>query len=690
MSPAINAGNNAVITATTDLDGNPRITGSSVDMGAYEYSPPPTMQSIVRADSNPTNAATVTFTVTFDMSVSGVDATDFTLTTTDGQSSARIANVSSSATPTTTWTVTVSTTDLVSGTIRLDLVDDDSITNTNTPPVALGGSGTGNGNFSSGEIYTVDRIVPTVVISTSVSDPTNASTIPVTVTFSEAVTGFIATDVLTGNATLSNFTPVSGSVYTFMLTPLADGVVTATVGAAVATDAVGNGNAAATLLSRTYDGTAPTVVLSTSVSDPTNASTIPVTVTFSEAVTGFIATDILTGNATLSNFTPVSGSVYTFTLTPLADGVVTTTLNANVATDAAGNSNSAATTFSITYARSSNADLSNLMLSTGTLTPTFDAATQDYTATVPFTVTSLTITPTVSDTNATVKVNDTSAVTPVPLIVGSTTVTVSVTAQDGTTKTYTITVTRSAANLAHNADLSALTLSSGTLTPTFDAATQDYTATVPFTVTKLTVTPTVSDTNATVKVNDTSAATPVPLIVGSTTVTVSVTAQDGTTKTYTITVIQAGSADVAITQSYKLEKGTGTTAQPNSLAALTNTLTLTITVRNNGPNAVTGVVIADSFPTAAVSTTWRWTCVGAGGGVCGTTNGTGNLNQTLGLLPKDGSVTFVVTGSLLNPNTWRNTSSATTPMGVFDAITSNNSVTVTVSNFVMFVPLIVK
>ena len=355
-------------------------------------------------------------------------------------------------------------------------------------------------------------------------------------------------------------------------------------------------------------------------------------------------------------------------------------------------------TYTITVTRTStDANLSNLELSSGSLTPGFVATTQDYTATVPYTVSTLTITPTVSDGTASVKVNGGTATSGRStmisgLIVGTNPITVEVTAQDTSTKIYTVIVTREAATGNANADLSNLMLSSGTLSPTFAAAKTSYTVAVSNSVASLTVTPTISDTNATVKVRGVTvasgrASSSITLTVGVNVIPVVVTAADGTTtKTYTVSVTRAGTADVGLGQAYKLVKGTGT--QAVSLAAISNTLTLTITVSNVGPDAVTGIGVTDSFPAAAAGTVWTWTCVGAGGAVCGNASGTGNLNETLGLLPKDGSVTFVVKGSLLNPNNWSNTPRLITPTGVTNSASGNPPVIV--GNFLTFVPLIAR
>lgn len=233
-----------------------------------------------------------------------------------------------------------------------------------------------------------------------------------------------------------------------------------------------------------------------------------------------------------------------------------------------------------------------------------------------------------------------------------------------------------------DASLSDLALSVGTLTPAFTPGTTSYTATVTHSVTSITVTPTVSDPAATVTVNATpvtsgSASDPINLVVGTNPTIVKVTAADGSSGTYTITVFRAGSADVAITQTYKLG------GQPAALAATTNALTLTITVGNYGPDDVAGVVVIDQFPPAVAGTGWTWICAGA---ACPVDSGTGDLHATLGLLPKDDAVVFTVTGALRNPHDWRNVPAVVTPMGVVDESIGNN--TVIVGRYGVFLPAI--
>jgi hypothetical protein len=44
-SPCINAGNNIYVSLATDLDGNPRVVGTAVDVGAYEFQTPASVLS---------------------------------------------------------------------------------------------------------------------------------------------------------------------------------------------------------------------------------------------------------------------------------------------------------------------------------------------------------------------------------------------------------------------------------------------------------------------------------------------------------------------------------------------------------------------------------------------------------------------------------------------------------------------
>lgn len=123
----------------------------------------PVVTSVVRGNpsGSTTSAATVEFTVLFNQTVTGVDVSDFTLTTT-GVSGAAVNSVLGSDN---IYTVTV-TTGNGNGTVRLNVIDNDSIKNASLDP--LGGAGAGNGNFTTGEVYTINR--PVTFISATSKD----------------------------------------------------------------------------------------------------------------------------------------------------------------------------------------------------------------------------------------------------------------------------------------------------------------------------------------------------------------------------------------------------------------------------------------------------------------------------------------------------------------------------------------
>lgn len=149
---------------------NDRFVGDAPDLGAFEYGIdlPPMVVSSVRVDSNPTKSAIVNFKVTFSNRVSGVDVVkpfdDFRLASTmPGATITSIVPVSE-----TTYTIRVNA-GRGNGTIRLDVVDNDSIIDTTGNP--LGGAGAGNGNFTAGETYIINKSITTLKTSIFKSQP---------------------------------------------------------------------------------------------------------------------------------------------------------------------------------------------------------------------------------------------------------------------------------------------------------------------------------------------------------------------------------------------------------------------------------------------------------------------------------------------------------------------------------------
>lgn len=168
---------------------------------------------------------------------------------------------------------------------------------------------------------------------------------------------------------------------------------------------------------------------------------------FTVQITNYDAVFTWTGTATASGSVSISGSGLV-TVTGVAPSTSST---ATITTTRTGYRSGSATVSGTSASNIST--LSGLTLSSGTLSPTFTSSRATYTAAVSSDTSTVTVTPTRSQDSATITVNGTSVASGVAsgsisLNVGANTITVIGTAQDGTTTSYTITVTRAGATPA--------------------------------------------------------------------------------------------------------------------------------------------------------------------------------------------------------------------------------------------------
>jgi len=185
----------------------------------------------------------------------------------------------------------------------------------------------------------------TVALTTATTSVTTAFN--VTVAFSSSASGFTLSDVVVTNGVASTFSG-SGASYTLKVTPTTAGVVTVSVPASAATDSTSLGNSVSNLLSVTYtDTTPPTVALTTPAT--TVATPFVVTATFSENVTGLLASEFAVTNGSVTALSS-AGRVWSATVTPTAAGTVTVRLPADMAQDASGNPNTVSNLLTVTYA----------------------------------------------------------------------------------------------------------------------------------------------------------------------------------------------------------------------------------------------------------------------------------------------------------------------------------------------------
>jgi len=302
----------------------------------------PTVTQLVRGNSSPTNASSLTFNVGFSESVTNATASNFTLVPGGSVTGAAITNVVCNM-GAQSCVVTVNT-GTGSGTLGLNMTNSTGVTDS-------GGAGLSNLPVT-GEVYTIDKDAPDTTITSNPVNPTNSTSATFTFTGNDGsgvgVAGFECK--LDGGSFAACTSPQS-------YTGLADGQHTFQVRAI---DTLGNADQTPATYMWTVDTTAPTVTINQAAgqADPTSSSPINFTVVFSEAVTGFANADVSlsgTAGATTSAVTeiaPNNGTTYNVAVSGMSTpGTVSASILANAAQDAVANTSAASssTDNTVTY-----------------------------------------------------------------------------------------------------------------------------------------------------------------------------------------------------------------------------------------------------------------------------------------------------------------------------------------------------
>ncbi|WP_036985587.1 Ig-like domain-containing protein, partial [Pseudomonas chlororaphis] len=200
--------------------------------------------------------------------------------------------------------------------------------------------------------YSIDTVLPTATIVVADNALRIGETSLVTITFSEAVSGFDNSDLTVANGTLSTVSSSDGGItWTATFTPtssITDTSNVITLDNSGVTNASGNAGSGTTD-SNNYaiDTVRPTATIVVADTALRIGETSLVTITFSEAVSGFTNADLTIANGTLTAVSSSDGGVtWTATFTPSAsigDSSNLITLNNTGIADLAGNAGSGTT-----------------------------------------------------------------------------------------------------------------------------------------------------------------------------------------------------------------------------------------------------------------------------------------------------------------------------------------------------------
>ena len=284
--------------------------------------------TVAISDTALTAGETATVTITFSQAVSGFTIEDLTA------QSGTLSNLQQDSVNPLVWTATLTPT--------ANLTDVTNVVSVNLAGVTDASSNTGLGTVTSPN-YTVISGPPTATIAIADTALTAGETTTVTITFSQVVSGFTLADLTAPSGALSDLVQSTSNplVWTATFTPTAnieDTTNVISLALSGVTDAASNpGTGTAESDNYTVDTLRPTATIALSATSLNVGDTATVTITFSQAVSGFTLDDLVAESGSLSAFTVTSNpAVYTATFTAssaVTDSENLITLNLSGVTD---------------------------------------------------------------------------------------------------------------------------------------------------------------------------------------------------------------------------------------------------------------------------------------------------------------------------------------------------------------------
>lgn len=355
ITPGAATGVSLTLTAAagTDLAGNTSAAVATAVTKTLDVAAP-TLVSLTSTAATVGKVSPIIFVTTFGEAVTGFDASDFDITN---------GVISAFAGTGATYNLTVIPGEgptAVKATIKNGTVVTDLVGRTLTTSGSVSGVNYLTRTYDSTAPRVLSLASSTAAPTSTDDKPTNRTSIPCSLVFSEAVTGLTAASFQVENGAISGLTG-SGSVYTFNVDVSAPTTTSKKVRvvllAGKVQDAVGNLNSSVAVLLRNYDGTLPTLDFAT----PTlaNSGSNDSKATFVINVNNSGASDVLSAKfdktklqilgGTVDSITPTSSSgkltsiSVVVTLPRAAGNTVTVTAQPGVVTDVAGNKNALST-----------------------------------------------------------------------------------------------------------------------------------------------------------------------------------------------------------------------------------------------------------------------------------------------------------------------------------------------------------